>query len=391
MNTTNEKRIYLDNAAATPLHPKVFEKMLPYLKEYYGNPSSIHSYGRKVKTAIEEAREVIASFINAKPGEVYFTSGGTEANNFPIFGIALTEREESGRSKIFTTQAEHLCVIEPFQQLEKNGFTTVYGKINSDSSIDVKFYEESLTSEFSFVSVIHANNETGCINDIKRLARTAHSHNTYFHSDAVQSFGKIKIDVRELNIDALSFCAHKIQGPKGIGSAYIKSGTPVSPIILGGSQERNRRGGTENPAAIIGFAEAVKIAQSEMDDNYSHVSRLCAQFKKGISEIDKEGIKIIEPSAHLPYVVNVIFTSSYYNNDPESLLMSFDLNGIAISNGAACSSGTLKPSRVILNTGLPLQDAQGAVRFSFGPQNTSEEINAALQIIRNISRKFRKF
>lgn len=390
MNTTNEKRIYLDNAASTPLHPKVFEKMLPYLKDYYGNPSSIHSYGRKVKTAIEEAREVIASFINAKPGEIYFTSGGTEANNFPIFGIALTEREESGRNKIFTTQAEHLCVIEPFNRLEKNGFTAIYGSINKDSSINLKFYEETLTPEFSFASVIHANNETGCMNDIKSLAEIAHSHKIYFHSDAVQSFGKIKIDVRELNIDSLSFCAHKIQGPKGIGAAYIKSGTPVTQMIFGGSQERNRRGGTENPAAIIGFAEAVKLAESEMNINSAHISNLYEQFKKGLSEIDNTGIKIINPNSRLPHVLNVIFMSDYYNNDPESLLMSFDLNGIAISNGAACSSGTLKPSRVILDSGFPIQDAQGAVRFSFGPQNTAEEINSALAIIQNISRKFHK-
>ncbi|MGE5497781.1 MAG: cysteine desulfurase family protein, partial [Syntrophothermus sp.] len=239
--------VYFDNAASTQLDPRVFEKMLPYLKESYGNPSSIHSYGRKVRVAVESAREIIASSLNASPGEIYFVSGGTESNNFALMGMAKTEFAESGKNKIITTAGEHKCILEPLEELQKSGFTSFQVPVNSDSLLIVPELQNYLDPHTVLVSVIHCNNETGALNDASHIARLVHANGSLFHTDAVQSFGKIKIDVKTLGADSVSISSHKINGPKGAGALYARSGTPLSPIIFGGSQERNRRGGTENP------------------------------------------------------------------------------------------------------------------------------------------------
>jgi len=384
------RNIYFDHAATTPLHPKVFEKMLPYLKEDFGNPSSIHSFGRKARVAIEEARETVAEFINANPSEIYFVSGGTEANNFPVFGISRSNFNETGKNKIISTKAEHHCVLESIDELTKYGFTKELADVHSDSTAKINEIEKLTDDNTSLVSVIHINNETGAINNIKEIARIAHENNSYFHSDAVQSFGKIKIDVKNTGVDALSFSSHKINGPKGAGAVYVKSGTPLSPMIFGGSQERNRRGGTENVAAIVGFAEAIRIAKAELLHNYEEVNKLRKYFVEGVKNITSEGISINGVDNKFPYILSITFKGTFYNNDAEAMLMFLDINGIAASNGAACTSGTLKPSHVILAMGNTKEDANGTVRFSFGASNTIDEIDYAINMMEKLHKKFRK-
>ena len=386
----NKTKIYFDNAATTPLHPKVFEKMLPYLKEEYGNPSSIHSFGRKVRVAIEEARETVADFINANPSEIYFVSSGTEANNFPVFGIAKTEFSESGRKKIITSKAEHPSVLEAFSELGKTGFDPGFIDCNNNSTVDMNKLTKAISSDVSFVSIIHINNETGAVNDIRTIAEDCRARNVYFHTDAVQSFGKIDIDVNKTGIHSLSASGHKINGPKGTGIVYAKSGTPLSPMMFGGSQERNRRGGTENSAGIVGFAEAVKIARLEMKANNEIVSAIKSKMIEGITNIDKTGIEINNTPDSSPYVLSVTFKSECYKNDAEAYLMYLDINGIAASNGAACTSGTLKPSHVILSMGKSEHDASGTIRFSFGARNTLDEVDYTLDVLKKMSDKFRR-
>lgn len=387
------KRIYFDNAATTPVHPKVLEKMIPFLRENFGNPSSIHSFGRKTRVAIEEVREITADFINAKPAEIYFTSGGTESNNFVVFGIAKSERVESSRNEIITTKAEHHSVFDSCHALERFGFDVKFLPVNEQTNLEIQNLEETLSQNTSLVSVIHINNETGSINDIKLISALVKKNNSYFHTDAVQSFGKVHIDVKDLGVDALTASAHKINGPKGVGFAYIKTGTPVSPLLLGGSQERNRRGGTENVAGIIGLGEAIKIIKERNQNEkeaYNHVSKLRERFVNGLISIDKENLTINGDGRNFPYILSITFNSKFYKNDSEAMLMYLDINGIAASNGSACTSGTLKPSHVILSSGKSIEDANGTIRFSFGFENTLEEVDYALEIIKKMTEKFKR-
>ena len=381
-------KVYFDNAATTPMHPKVMESMIPYLSENFGNPSSIHSFGRKVRVAVEEARETVADFINADPGEIYFVSSGTESNNFAIQGIARTEFEESKRNNIITSNTEHHCVIDTYEYLQKDGFETEFIPAKNDSSLNEDLLKSTINNTSSLVSIMHINNEIGAINDIESVGEIASSKGCFFHCDAVQSFGKTKIDVRKIKIDSLSASGHKFYGPKGIGILFAKSGTPLSPILFGGSQERNRRGGTENVAGIIGFAEAVRIAKSELHEKEKQVTEIKREFVNGLNGFDN--IKINSKEESTPYILSLTFDSNYYNNDSESMLMYLDINGVAASNGAACTSGTLKPSHVIINSGRSVEDANGTIRFSFNPQNTIKEVQYTLEVLDKMTKKFRK-
>ncbi|MDZ7765659.1 MAG: cysteine desulfurase family protein [Melioribacteraceae bacterium] len=383
-------KVYFDNAATTKVHPKVFESMVPYLKEEYGNPSSIHSFGRKVRVAIEDAREIAANYINANPSEIYFVSNGTEANNFPVFGIAETVYQEDKRDNLLTTAAEHTCVLEAFEKLSDEGFKSNILSVDNDSSLKLDDLKSALDNNTSLVSVIHINNETGTQNKLEEISEIVKKNNAFFHTDAVQSFGKIKIDVNELGVDALSASAHKFHGPKGVGLVYAKSGTPLSPMIFGGSQERNRRGGTEFAAGIIGLAEAIKIAESESETNFKKVSELRSYFIKSLKEAAIEGVEINCEENSFPYVLSITFNSKIYNNDSEAMLMFLDINGIAASNGAACTSGTLKPSHVIMSMGRSKEDANGTIRFSFSYQNTKEEVNYTVDVLEKMAKKFKR-
>lgn len=385
-----KKPIYFDNAATTPVHPKVFEKMRPFLEEEYGNPSSIHSFGRKARVAIEDAREVIADFINANPSEIYFTSGGTEANNFLISGIVKTEFSESGKKEIVTSKAEHHAVLDTFEELEKSNFEAHFVDVNRQTVVEPNTLLNSLTPQTSFASFMHVNNETGSVNPIQEISAILRKKKVYFHTDAVQSFGKLPVNVKTLGIDALSASAHKINGPKGIGFAYAKSGTPLSPILFGGSQERNRRGGTENIAGIVGFAEAVKIKRETINDVYENVSNLKKVFVDGIKSLDNEFVHFNGGDDALPYIVSLSLDSQSYRNDSDSMIMYLDINGLAVSSGSACTSGTIKASHVILASGYKPEDAAGTLRISFGYQNTIDEVEQALEIMKRFLKKFRK-
>jgi cysteine desulfurase len=383
-------KVYFDNAATTPLHPKVFEKMKPFLIDDFGNASSIHSFGRKARVAIEEAREAAANFLNANTSEIYFTSGATESNNFIISGIAHSEFLESNRNHLITSKADHHSVIDTFDGLSNQGFIIEKLNVNSETQVDEVTLIRSIIPSTSLLSLIHINNETGTVNPIEEISGIVKEKNIFFHIDAVQSFGKTPIDVKQLNVDALAASAHKNHGPKGIGLAFVKSGTPMEPLIFGGSQERNRRAGTENVAAIVGFAEAIKIAKEKMIANENHVQTLKDNFINGLSSIDKNGLRINGRENSSPYILNVTLKSEYYKNDSEAILMYLDINGIAASNGAACSSGTLKPSHVILSAGYSAEDANGTIRFSFSRQNTLEEVDYTLEVLEKMSKKFKR-
>lgn len=383
-------KVYFDNAATTQIHPKVLEVMNKYLTEEFGNPSSTHSYGRKTRVAIEESRETVANFIGADPSEIYFTSGGTEANNFALFGIAKTNFAEIKRKKIIVSKAEHHSIYDSAEQLKSIGFNSEFVGVDKSTKINIEELTNLLDENSSLISIIHVNNETGAINEIPALAGIAKKNGVYIHTDAVQSMAKIPINVKEMNVDSLTASAHKINGPKGIGFAYVKSGTPINPLIYGGSQERNRRGGTENVPAIAGFAQAIKIAELNMNDSYQHIKKIKDDFVKGIKEIDKTGININGGQNAIPYILSITFLSNFYRNDAEAILMYLDINGIAVSNGAACTSGTFKPSHVILASGYSEEDARGTIRFSFSAQNTISEVSYVLEVLQKLTKKFRK-
>lgn len=383
-------KIYFDNAATTPIHPKVKEKILPYLSDYFGNPSSIHSYGRIIRVAIEEAREIIADFINADASEIYFTSGGTEADNFAIFGISKTEFTESGRNKIITSKSEHHAVLDSFEELGKSGFNTEYVGVNQYAQLNVSELEKTLDSGTSLVAAMHTNNETGALNSIRLITELTKRNKSYIHVDAVQGFAKNRIDVKNFGFDSMAASAHKFYGPKGVGFLYAKSGTPLSPLLYGGSQERNRRGGTENIVGIVGLAEAVKIADLEMETNNQIVSDLKKYFIEGINSISLDEFEINSKEDTSPYILSVTLKSEYYRVDPEAMLIFLDINGVAASNGAACTSGTLKPSHVMLSAGKSIEDASGTIRFSFNPNNTKSEIDYTIDVLKKLRPNFVK-
>lgn len=404
----DKSHIYFDNAATTRIDDSVLEAMLPWLSEDYGNASSVHYFGRKARVAIEESRETIAAFIGAKPREIFFVSGGTEANNFLLRSIAEVCRNEYGRSAVVSDMTEHASVTETLKELSAYGYSVrlvppAPSGIITPSAVDSMMSEAEAsagTTGVSLVSVMHVNNETGAINDIREISQVAHTRGALFHSDAVQSFGKFRIDVNKIGADTLGFSSHKINGPKGIGAVYIKAGTPVKAFVKGGGQERNLRGGTENVAAIVGFGRAVSIAADSLEKNLIHVNAIKQRLAEGIRSIDPEGIRIISsdgesagifsPSGmYSPYILSMTFCSEHYRIDPESLLMQFDLNGIALSNGSACSSGSVHPSHVLTAMGLSRPDVNGTVRISLGKFNSTEESETFLEKLRVISRKFR--
>lgn len=383
-------KVYFDNAATTQVRPKVLERMLPFFKDDFGNPSSFHSIGKSARVAVEEAREIAADFIGANPSEIYFTSGGTESINFALNGMAKTNLNETGKNHLITTAVEHKAVLEKHHDLQQNGFDVKILPVKSDSSIDKNMIVSNLTEKTSLVSIMFTNNETGAINDIKTISQKLSAEDLYFFTDAVQAFGKIKIDVNDLGIHSLSASAHKIYGPKGTGLLYAKSGTPLSPLLFGGGQERNRRAGTENVAGIVGFAEAIKIAEKEMDDNYKTVTKIKNFFAENL--INQFGNKVeINGGDHTsPYILSITFKSEFFKNDAEGMLMFLDINGVAASQGSACTSGTLKPSHVILGMGKSAEDANGTIRFSFSPKNTFEEVEYTLEILNSLAKNFSK-
>ncbi|MFN5114407.1 MAG: cysteine desulfurase family protein [Ignavibacteria bacterium] len=370
--------IYLDNSATTHIDEEILDAMLPWMRDFFGNPSSAYALGRKARVAIEEAREEIAASINAHPAELLFTSGGTEANNAILKSCCI----ESGLTNALAISAiEHHAVSHPSEWLAVQGFTVKILGVDSLGIVEQHWYE-ALPSENTLISIMQANNETGVIQQIDTI-RAMIPEQSFIHTDAVQSFGKIPIDVQQLGIDFLSLSAHKIHGPKGIGAMYIRKGIDFKSHQHGGGQERNRRAGTESPALIVGFQIAVRNAIREMESRHQHMRSLQLLMRSLLKEhIPQARINTPEnPASSLPSIMNVSFQ---HINDGEAILQLMDMAGIAVSNGSACVSGSQQPSHVLKALGLSDQEAKAAVRFSFSKDNTEEEITEAVLELKHI-------
>jgi len=377
------KRIYLDNAATTPMDAEVLKAMLPFLSDSFGNPSSIHSFGQETRAAVEESRDKIASLISARSEEIVFTGGGTEADNFAIKGAAFAN--EGKGDHIITTSIEHHAVMESCKFLERRGFRITYLPVGIDGLVDPQDVKKAITDRTILISVMHANNEVGTIEPLAEIGKIAREEGIYFHTDAVQTVGHIPVNVDELGIDLLAMSAHKLCGPKGVGALYIRKGTKLIPFIHGGEQERRRRAGTENVPAIVGFGKAAEIAQREMDGVAEHLIRLRGKLLQGMTERIEHIHLNGHPTQRLPNNVNV----SIEFVEGESMLLNLDLEGIAASTGSACSSSSLEPSYVLLAMGFPQELAHGSLRFSMGRETTEEDIDRVLEVLPRIIAKLR--
>jgi len=377
------RRVYLDNNATTPTHPEVVKAMVPYYEEVFGNASSIHQFGQQARKAINEAREKLAEFIGAKPEEIVFTSGGTESNNFAIKGVAYAN-ENKGKH-IITSSIEHLAVLNPCKYLEKQGFRVTYLPVDKYGLVAPADVEKAITKETILITIMHTNNEVGTIEPIVEIGKIAKEKGIYFHTDAVQSIGKIPVNVQELNIDLLSLSGHKIYGPKGIGALYIRKGTRIQPQILGGHHEKNRRAGTENVPGIVGLAKAIEIAKDSMDKESIYLTNLRNRLYNGIIEkIDYVHLNG-HPEIRLPNTLNISFEFV----EGESIILNLDMKGIAVSSGSACTSGSLEPSHVLKAMGVDPAVAQGSIRFSLGKDNTEDDINYVLEVLPEIVDRLR--
>jgi cysteine desulfurase len=375
--------IYLDNAASTPVHDQVLQEMIPFLKEQFGNPSSIHSYGRFAQRAIENARKQIALLINAQPNEILLTSGGTESNNTALFGIASLKKGKH----IITSSIEHEAILEPCKKLEKEGFRITYIPVNDNGTVNPKDVENSISSDTCLVSIMLANNEVGTIQPIQEISDICNQKNVIFHTDAVQAVGKIVVDVKELGIDLLSISSHKINGPKGVGALYIKNGIEINPFIYGGGQENGLRSGTENVASIVGFGKACQLAKDNMKPNNLHLQNLRDEL---ISEVMRQ-IPHVKLNGHhqkrLPN--NAHFTFLGVNG--EDLIIKLDENGIAASTGSACSVRVQKESHVLKAMGFSHDQIAGSLRLTMGISNTDSEIKRTVEILKKVVGELRAF
>lgn len=379
-------KIYLDHAATTPIAPEVFAAMEPYLKEYYGNPSSVYTLGQQAAQAISGARERVANAIGAKEEEIIFTGGGSESDNLAIKGVAFALKDK-GRH-IVTSKIEHPAIISTCQQLEKYfGFEITYLDVDKEGFVDPEDVKKSLKDDTILVSIMMANNEIGTIEPIKEIASIVRERDIYFHTDAVQAIGQIPIDVNELGVDMLSISSHKINGPKGVGALYVRKGVRILPLIAGGAQERNRRAGTENVAGIVGFGKAIEIATENLEENVAYLRRLRDKLITGIEKNIKDTI-LNGPRDEHRLVNNVNFSFRYIEG--ESILLNLDMLGIAASSGSACSSGSLDPSHVLLAIGHSHETAHGSIRFSLGKGNNEKEIDYVLEVVPGIIKKIRE-
>ncbi|MDK2951972.1 MAG: cysteine desulfurase [Kosmotogales bacterium] len=377
------KTIYFDHAATTPVRKEVIDKMYPFFNEFYGNPSSIYDIATISKSAIEDSRKIIASVFNADAGEIFFTSGGTESDNWAIIGTALAN-EKKGKH-IITSSVEHHAVLHTFEYLSRHGFEVTYLPVDENGKVKIDELKKAIRKDTILVSVMYANNEIGTIQPIEEISNICKDRKIIFHSDAVQAVGQIRIDLKKTGIDLLSMSAHKFNGPKGVGALFIRKGTKIDNFLHGGAQENKRRAGTENVPGIVGMAEAISLAYENMEEKNKKIIKLRDKIIDGI----KNNIPHVkfngDPVDRLPNNVN--FSFRYIEG--ESLLLMLNMKGIAASSGSACTSGSLDPSHVLLSIGLSHEVAHGSLRITLGYENKEEEVDYLLQILPGIVQRLR--
>jgi cysteine desulfurase len=375
--------VYADNAATTPVSQKVLDAMLPYFSERYGNPSSLYSVGRDAKKAVELSRETIAGCLHAQPNEIFFTSGGSESDNWAIKGAAI-ERAKQGKRHLITSRFEHHAVLHTMEALEKQGFEVTYLDVHKDGLVRPEELRAAIRTDTALVSIMYANNEIGTIQPIAELGAICRENDVIFHTDAVQAVGNVAIDVQAQNIDLLSLTGHKLHGPKGTGALYVRRGLRLGNLIEGGAQERGRRAGTENVPGIVGLGEAVREACDTVNARVERLSRLRDRLIAGAGKIPRSHLNG-DPVRRLPGNFNMCFEGI----EGESLLLMLDLNGVCASSGSACTSGSLDPSHVLLSIGLPHEIAHGSLRLSLSDQNTEEDVDYILEILPGIVERLR--
>jgi cysteine desulfurase len=378
------KRIYLDSNATTPMRPEVAAAMLPVFSEDYGNPSSIHWFGQQAKSLLDDARQQVARLIHAESSEIVFVSGGTEADNLAIRGIAESQKAK-GRH-IITSTIEHHAVLHTCKDLEKQGWDVTWLSVSRDGVIDPEDVRRAIRPETVLITIMHANNEIGSIQPIEEIGAIAETADVYFHSDGVQSTGKIPVDVKKLKVDLYSISAHKIHGPKGVGALYVRKGTTLKPLMTGGGHERSRRSGTENVAGIVGFGVAAKLAREGLEAETARMRELRDRLETGLlARIPSIHVNAAA-AARLPNTSNIMVDFA----EGEGLVISLDLKGVAVSTGSACSSGSLEPSHVLTAIGKTPDEAHGSLRFSLNAMNTAEEVDYVLEVLPGIVDRLRE-
>jgi cysteine desulfurase len=375
------RRVYLDHNASTPVHPEVVAEMVPYFGEVFGNPSSVHGFGRAAREAVDVARERVAAFLRARPDDIVFTSGGTESDNFGVKGLAWAR----GRGHLITSKIEHHAVLRTCQALEAQGFSVTYLPVDETGMVDPDDVRRALRPDTIAISIMHANSEVGTIQPARAIGAIAREAGVPFHVDAVQTFGKVEIDVDAFNIDLMSFSGHKIYGPKGVAGLYIRKGTKLVSVQHGGEHERRRRAGTENVPGIVGFGKAVEVRGREMKAEAARLTALRDRLWHGICDRVPDVRLNGHPTERVPGTANI----SYKNVESESIVLGLDLKGIAVSAGSACTSGSVEPSYVLVAMGVPVEWAMGAVRSSLGRSTTAEDIEYVIESVEPIVRKLR--
>ena len=374
--------IYFDNAASTAVHPEVVKEMLPYFDVQYGNPSSIHQFGRKAKNAIQKARKQVAALVGAEPNEIIFTSGGTESNNTVLMGIPSFRPEQN---HVITSSIEHEAILQPCKQYEKIGYKITYLPVDEHGIVDPDEITNSINQQTILVSIMFANNEVGTIQPIKEISEICKKYQVPFHTDAVQAVGKVPINVKELGVDALSISSHKINGPKGVGALFIKKGLTIAPEILGGGQENGMRSGTENVASIVGFGKACEIAKEKLNENISHFQTLHSSM---LSKIVKE-IPHVKLNGHTEKRIFNNIHLTFLGVNGEDLIIKLDEYGIAASTGSACSVHTQKASHVLKAMGFNHEQITGSLRMSFGYMNTLDEVDQTVEVLKKVIAELR--
>jgi cysteine desulfurase len=375
------RRVYLDHNASTPVHPEVVAEMVPYFGDVFGNPSSVHGFGRAAREAVDVARDRVAAFLRTRPEEIVFTSGGTESDNFGVKGLAWAR----GRGHLITSKVEHHAVLRTCQALEAQGFTVSYLPVDETGMVDPDGVRRALRPDTIGISIMHANSEVGTIQPVRAIGAIAREGGIPFHVDAVQTFGKVEIDVDAFNVDLLSFSGHKIYGPKGVAGLYIRKGTKLVSVQHGGEHERRRRAGTENVPGIVGLGKAVEVRRREMKDEAVRVAGLRDRLWHGIRDRVPDVRLNGHPTERVPGTANI----AYKNVESESIVLGLDLKGIAVSAGSACTSGSVEPSYVLVAMGVPVDWAMGAVRASLGRSTTAEDIDYVVESVEPIVRKLR--